>query len=151
MTNGTVHAPKGRNSGGNNAKRLVTSSLHPKVYAALIAPSLWFVVWVWSFLGGGETGYLLFIVSGFIGVVVALQLILSCVARPTETTDLNVGPADDDRTPSFRDWLHGDFDIQEGSLRSVEAAIIILLPIAAAAIGMMAFGIEFQIVEHAGV
>jgi hypothetical protein len=47
--------------------------------------------------------------------------------------------------------LRGDFDIQEGPVRSVEAAIIILLPIAAAAIGMMAFGIEFQIVEHAGV
>jgi hypothetical protein len=34
-------------------------------------------------------------------------------------------------------------------LSSAEAAIIILLPIAAGAIGMMAFGIEFQIVEHA--
>jgi hypothetical protein len=34
---------------------------------------------------------------------------------------------------------------------SAEAAIIILPPIAAAAIGMMAFGIEFQIVEQAGV
>jgi hypothetical protein len=148
MADGTVHTPKDRNSAG---KRLVTSGLHPTVYAALIALSGWFVVWVWSFLGGGETGYLLFIVSGFIGVVVALQLILSRVTRPTGTIDQNADPADDHRPPSFRDWLRGDFDIQEGPLRSVEAAIIILLPIAAAAIGMMAFGIEFQIVEHAGV
>ena len=33
-------------------------------------------------------------------------------------------------------------------MRAAEAALLILLPIAAAAIGMMAFGIEFQIVEH---
>jgi hypothetical protein len=52
---------------------------------------------------------------------------------------------------SLRDWLRGEFDIQDGPLSSAEAAIIILLPIAAAAIGMMAFGIESQIVEHAGV
>jgi len=39
----------------------------------------------------------------------------------------------------------------KGQLRRVEATIIIPLPIAAAAIGVMAFGIEFQIVEHAGV
>lgn len=135
----------------NKAKRLVTSGLHPGVYVALIALSLWFVVWVWSFLGGGETSYLLFVVSGFIGVVIALQLILSLVTRPSETTSQNTAAADAKEPPSLRDWLRGDFDIQDGPLSSAEAAIIILLPIAAAAIGMMAFGIEFQIVEHAGV
>ncbi len=34
-------------------------------------------------------------------------------------------------------------------MRAGEAALLILLPIAAAAIGMMAFGIEFMVVEHA--
>ncbi|MFY9838239.1 MAG: hypothetical protein WAK55_17565 [Xanthobacteraceae bacterium] len=75
-----------RNKAGDRAKRLVTSGLHPRVWAAMIALSLWFVVWVWSFFstGGGVVGYLLFVVSGFIGVVIALQLILSSVRRPTE-------------------------------------------------------------------
>jgi hypothetical protein len=52
----------------------------------MMALSLWFVVWVWSFFsaGAGVVGYLLFVVSGFIGVVIALQLILSSVRRPTE-------------------------------------------------------------------
>jgi hypothetical protein len=98
-----------------------------------------------------ETGYLLFVVSGFIGVVIALQLILSRVTRPSENSNQNTAAAGPKDAPLLRDWLHGDFDIQEGPLRSAEAAIIIILPIAAAAIGMMAFGIEFQIVEHAGV
>jgi hypothetical protein len=132
------------NNSGNNAKGVVTSDLHPRVYAALIGLSLWFVVWVWSFFGAGLTGYLLFIVSGFIGVVIALWLILSSVRRPIEIANSNT-----DQPPSFHDWVRGDFNTEHGPLPSAHAAIIILLPIVAAAIGMMVFGIEFRIVEHA--
>jgi hypothetical protein len=140
MTN-TTNDP---NNSGNGAKRLVTSDFHPRVYAALIGLSLWFVVWVWSFFGAGVTDSLLFIVSGFIGVVIALQLILSTVRRPADIANSNTN-----QPPSFHDWVRGDFDTEHGPLSSVEAAITILLPIVAAAIGMMTFGIEFQIVEHA--
>jgi hypothetical protein len=97
-----------------------------------------------AFSAPGVTGYLLFIVSGFTGVVIALQLILSSVRRPTEIANSNTN-----QPPSLHDWVRGDFDSEHGPLSSAEAAIIILLPIAAAAIGMMTFGIEFQIVEHA--
>jgi hypothetical protein len=128
----------------NKTNRVVTSDLHPRVYAALIGLSRWFVVWLWSFFGAGVTDYLLFIVSGFIGVVIALWLILSSVRRPTEVANSNT-----DQPPSFHDWVHGDFETEHGPLSSAHAAIIILLPILAAAIGMMVFGIEFQIVEHA--
>jgi hypothetical protein len=140
MTN-TTNDP---NNSGNRAKRFVTSDLHPRVYAALIGLSLWFVVWVWSFFGAGVTDYLLFIVSGFIGVVIALWLILSSVRRPIEIANSNT-----DQPPSFHDWVRGDFYTEQGPLSSAHAAIIVLLPIVAAAIGMMVFGIEFQIVEHA--
>jgi hypothetical protein len=138
-----------RNKADDRAKRAVTSGLHPRIYAAMIALSFWFVVWVWSFFstGAGVVGYLLFIVSGFIGVVIALQLILSSVRRPAEVPNPNTAKDD---TPSFHDWVRGYFDTEDGPLRSAEAATILLLPIAAAAIGMMIFGIEFQIVEHAG-
>jgi hypothetical protein len=137
-----------RNKPGDSAKRPVTSGLHPRVWAAMIALSLWFVVWVWSFFsaGAGVVGYLLVIVSGFIGVVIALQLILSSVRRPTEIPNPNTQKDD---TPSFHDWIRGDFDTEHGRLGSAQAATIILLSFAAAAIGMMIFGIEFQIVEHA--
>jgi hypothetical protein len=132
----------------DRTKRLVTSGLHPRVWAAMIALSSWFVVWVWSFFsaGAGVVGYLLFVVSGFIGVVIALQLILSSVRRPTEIPNPNTQKDD---TPSFHDWIRGDFDTEHGRLGSAQAATIILLSFAAAAIGMMVFGIEFQIVEHA--
>jgi hypothetical protein len=140
MTN-TTNDP---NVSGNKAKRLVTSDLHPRVYVAVIGLSLWFVVWVWSFFGAGVTPYLLFIVSGLIGVVIALWLILSSVSRPTEIANSNAN-----QPPSFHDWVHGDFETEHGLESSADAAIIILLPILTAAIGMMIFGIEFQIVEHA--
>jgi hypothetical protein len=103
------------------------------------------VLWVWSFVGSGETDYLLFIVSGFIGVVVALQLILMRVRRADEIADYDVAETG---ALSFHDWARGQFEAECSRLRAGEAAILILLPIAAAAIGMMAFGIEFRIVEH---
>jgi hypothetical protein len=127
-------------------RRPATGALHSWVYTALIGLALWMVLWVWSFVGGGETDYILFIVSGFILVVVGLQLVLMRVRRADK-------PADDDAAESgaesFRRWARGDFEAERGRLRASEAARLFLLPIAAAAIGMMTFGIEFQIVEHA--
>jgi hypothetical protein len=102
------------------------------------------VAWVWSFFGPGVTPLLLFVVSGLIGFVIALWLILRSVRRPTEIANSNT-----DQPPSFHDWVRGDFATEHGPESSADAALIILLPILAAAIGMMVFGIEFQIVEHA--
>lgn len=42
---------------------------------------------------------------------------------------------------NFRDWAHRDFDIGQGHVSGSEAAIEILLPIAAVAFGMTAFAI----------
>ncbi len=123
----------------------MTGRLHARVYTTLIALALWTALWVWSFVGGGETDYLLFIVSGFIGVVIALQLILMRVRR----ADNVIGDGHSDRALSFYDWARGQFETERGRMRAGEAALLILLPIAAAAIGMMTFGIEFQIVERA--
>ncbi|MFZ1152141.1 MAG: hypothetical protein WAR76_20820 [Xanthobacteraceae bacterium] len=127
----------------------MTDRLHSRVYAILIGLALWTALWVWSFVGGGETDYLLFIVTGFIVVVVALQLVLMRVQRADKAADAD-NSADDskDGALSFRQWARGEFETERGRLRAAEAALLILLPIAAAAIGMMAFGIEFQIVEH---
>jgi hypothetical protein len=102
-------------------------------------------LWAWSFVGGGETDYLLFIVTAFIVVVVALQLVLMRVRRVDQTADADSG---EDGTLSFHEWARGEFEAERGRLRAAEAALLILLPIAAAATGMMAFGIEFQIVER---
>jgi hypothetical protein len=134
----------------NSANRPVTGSLHPRVYTVLIGLALWMALWVWSFVGGGETDYILFIVTGFIVVVVALQLVLMRVRRADKPVDADNGADDSsDGALSFQQWARGEFEAERGRLRAAEAAVLILLPIAAAAIGMMAFGIEFQIVERA--
>jgi hypothetical protein len=124
-------------------ERPVTSILHPRVWALLIGFATWFALAVWSFAGGGLSNYLLVIVSGFIFVVVALQLILSRVGRTG-------GAAKTRSRLSLRDWAVRDFETWQGRLSGAEAAVQILLPIAAAAVGMTAFGIAFHIAEHGG-
>ena len=117
------------------------SRLHSRVYALLIGLALWLVLSVWLFAAGGESDYLLVVVSGFILLAVALPLILSRVGR---------GDAAENSEPSFHDWAAGDFETWQGKLRGKEAAVLIALPIAAVAIGMTLFGLAFHIAEHAG-
>jgi hypothetical protein len=130
--------------------RPVTSRLHPFVYVLLVALALWLVLSVWSFFaGGGVTDYLLFIVSGFIFIAVALPFILSRVGRTDDATNGRTAKSGD-QPPSFRDWAASDFDIWQGRLSGTQAALQILLPIAAVAFGMTAFGIALHIAEHGG-
>jgi hypothetical protein len=136
-----------RNTNSKGGTRRVTSWLHPWVYVAVIGLVLWFVVWVWSFSEVGVTDYLLFIVSGFFFIAVMLPLVLSRVGRPHDATNGNA--AEDNNTPpSFRDWTRWDFNTWQGRLTGTQAAVQILLPIAAAAFGMMALGIAFRIAER---
>ena len=128
-----------------DAQRPVTSVLHSRVYLLLVGFAVWFALAVWGFAGGGLSNYLLVIVSGFIFVVVALQLILSRVGR-TKSAARN-----DDNQPSLRDWAAGDFDTCQGQLSGAQAALQILLPIAVAALGMTAFGIVFLIAERGSI
>lgn len=122
------------------------SWLHPRVYAVLIGFAAWFALAVWGFAGAGVTDYLLVIVSGFIFVVVALVSILSQVGgRRAAPSDRAAKTAD--RAPSFRDWAMADFDIWQDRLSGMQAALMILLPIAAAAVGMTAFAIVFHFAE----
>ena len=87
----------------NSASRTVTSSLHPRVYTILIGLALWMALWVWSFVGG-EADYILFIVTGFIVVVVALQLVLMRVWRADKTIDESNSAKDG--AISFQQWGH---------------------------------------------
>jgi hypothetical protein len=116
----------------SDAQRPSTSRLHRHVYmlgGALIA---WFVLAIWSFAGGGGlVDYLLFIVSAFLFVTVALSLILSRVQRGDT-------PAPEDREPSLREWATRGYETWTGRLSGTAAAVQILLPIAAAPVGMTA-------------
>ena len=145
-----MNTPVNQKENSKDAARSVTSRLHPLVYAALIGLALWFVLWIWSFAGAGITDYLLVIVSGFILVVMAMTLILSRVGHNDPAMDANEAKANDEQK-SFHDWAASDFETSEDRLSGLQAATLILLPIAAAAFGMTVFGILFLIVEHGGV
>jgi hypothetical protein len=119
--------------------------LHPRVYGVLIGLCVWLVLSVWLFAGGGVTDYLLFVVSGFIFLVVALAVILSRVRRDDTAPTTSAA-----QPPSFHDWAAADFDTWQGRLRGKEAAVQIILPIAAVAIGMTIFGAALHYAEHEG-
>jgi hypothetical protein len=99
---------------------------------------------VWSFAGQGIVNYLLFIVSGIIFVAVALMLILSSVGHDGR------GAGCDENVPSLGDWAKWEYETWAGKVSGAEAVVQILLPIAAAAVGMTAIGIIFYFSARAG-
>jgi hypothetical protein len=135
------HDPHPDHNGKNPRQSPVRSLLHPRIYLAVILLAAWFALAVWGFVGSGVTDYLLVIITGFICVVVALTLILSRVGRAR-------GAPPTAEQPSFHDWVTGDFATSQERLRGAQAATLILLPLAAAAIGMTAFAIAYHIAEH---
>ena len=135
-------AAKRRRAGA--ASRPSTSWIHPRVHTILIAVTAWFARAVWSYAGQGIVNYLLFIVSGFIFVAVALPLILSRVGHDDRTATR------DQNAPSLRDWAKCEYETSAGKVSGGEAAAQILLPIAAAAVGMTAIGMIFYFSAPAG-
>jgi hypothetical protein len=123
--------------------RSTSDRLHPAVYVALIGAVLLFAIAVWSFAVDRYTDYLLVIVSGFALIAVGIPLILSRVGRDEsasrETAD-----------SSFREWAQRDFETWQDRVRGANAAIEILLPISAIAIGMLAIGIVLHLSVHGG-
>lgn len=115
--------------------------LHPYIYLALIGVAALFAIAAWSFAGGGYVDYLLVIVTGFAVIAVAIPVILSLVGREP-------GPDSGDREPTFREWAHGNLRIWDGRVRGANAAVEILLPLSAIAIGMVAIGAVLHLTEH---
>jgi hypothetical protein len=122
--------------------RHVSAQIHPLVYAGIVGFAFWFAAAAWGFAGDGYTDYLLVVVSGFVAVAVGLPLILSRVSR----TDAG---ARSDRRASFRRWASGELDTWQDRLKARNAAIEILLPLAAAAFGMTLFGIALHFAARA--
>jgi hypothetical protein len=114
--------------------RQIWDGLHPYVYAAIAALALWFVISIWLFARDPYTDYLLAVVSGFLLIFVAIPLVLSRVERADSK-------AADANQPSFRSWASCEFDTWQYRLRCGHAAVEVLLPIAAIAFGMTAFGL----------
>jgi len=121
----------------------VSDHLHPLVYIAMAGLALWFAVSAWGFATDGYADYLLAVVSGFIFIAVALPYVLSRVWRKSRRRD---AAGQDGKL--FGEWASGQFATWQDRVRGTNAAVEVLLPIAAAAFGMTAFGIMLHIAAH---
>lgn len=123
--------------------RAVSTGVHPFVGATILGLVLWLVISVWGFASGGYSNLLLVVVTGFMVMAVAIPYVLWRVWRTEHSAD--------ERPQSFHEWRQTDFDTWPGPVKGTNAAIEILLPIAAVAFGMTAFAIVLFVTTHTGV
>ena len=121
--------------------RPVFDQLHPNVYKAAVGLVALFVLAAWIlFDRQNDIGLPLAMVSVLLLVAVLLPWSLSLVWRRHQMPH--------HRPPgktSFHDWRMGDFAVWGSKLHGTDAAIDMLLPLAAVAFGLTAIGIVFLI------
>jgi hypothetical protein len=111
-------------------RSIESGRLHPLVYKILLGLAGLYVVAAWSFAGGGQTDLVLAIVSYVVLVGVGLPALLSVVRRMR---------ARDPVKGRFSEWAEREIELQSGPVKGKDAAIEIALPIAAVAVGLVAF------------
>jgi len=121
--------------------RPLFDQLHPMVYGAAVGLVAWFALAAWIlFDRQNDIGLPLAMVSVLLLVAVLLPWSLSLVWRRHQMPH--------QRPPgktSFHDWRMGDFAVWGSKLHGTDAAIDMLLPLAAVAFGLTAIGIVFLI------
>ena len=123
--------------------RPVFDHLHPRVYAGAIGLVAWFALAAWLlFDRQDDIGLPLMMASVLLFIAVLIPLALAYVWRRHHAADSHP------ETISFRDWRSGDFAVWGSRLRATDAAIDLLLPLAAVAFGLTAIGIAFLICSY---
>jgi hypothetical protein len=118
----------------------VFDHLHPRVYAGAIGLVAWFALAAWIlFDRQDDIGLPLMMASVLLFIAVLIPLALAYVWRRHHSRDPHP------ETISFRDWRSGDFAVWGSRLRATDAAIDLLLPLAAVAFGLTAIGIVYLI------
>ncbi len=121
--------------------RPIFDQLHPNVYKAAVGLVAWFALAAWIlFDRQNDIALPLAIVSVLLLVAVLVPWSLSLVWQRHQMPY--------QRHPekiAFRDWKTGDFAVWGSKLRGTDAAIDMLLPIAAVAFGLTALGVVFLI------
>jgi hypothetical protein len=116
-----------------------TDRLPNAVYAILAGLVCWLVLASWLFAGAGYVDVVLAVVTGFFLIVMGIPLALWLVWRANPDPDVKP-----EKPETFADWTSAKFEIWQGSRTGASAAAEIILPIAAAAVGMTAFAIVFH-------
>jgi hypothetical protein len=101
------------------------------------------VVAAWAaFARRGDTSENLVMVTFLLFVAVMIPLLLWLTWKHQQAPQATL-----QGSMRFRDWARGSTEIWQGRVKGADAAINALLPIAAVAIGMVLFGIAFDIVR----
>jgi hypothetical protein len=125
----------------------VQGELHPLVYKTLVGLTIWLVLSVWAlFDRGAYVGLNLVVITAFFVVLLGIPVALWLTWRRNERAE-----EQGCRTDRFRDFTAQQFSTWTGRLSGRDAAVQILLPIAAVSIGMTIFGPVFALpVPHLG-
>jgi hypothetical protein len=116
-----------------------TDELHPFVYRSIVALAAWFVLSVWIlFNRGGYTELDIAVVTLFFVVVVTIPILIWLTWRRNAASDKQ-----NRLVEPFSTWASHSFATSRGGLSGREAALHVLLPIAAAAVGITIFGLVF--------
>jgi hypothetical protein len=117
--------------------------LHPVVYDIAIGLIILFTVSAWLvFDRKADTELPLSMITMFFVIAIGIPAIIARVWR--RKADLS---AADRRIVTFREWMSGEFPVWGSHIRTSEAMVDMLLPLAAVSFGMVAIGIVFIIVR----
>jgi len=107
------------------------SRLHPYLYKLMMLLVLWMLIAAWGFVSSGYTGIVLGMITFFLIVSVGLLAVLWRISRRGPDTGLDKG-----RSRTLSAWLDGEVEIWGSRIHGTHAATQIILPLAAAAVGM---------------
>jgi hypothetical protein len=107
----------------------MTDRLHPVVYLALAGLGLWYVVSAWAFGGNAYTDYLLAVVTGLVFIAVLIPVGIWRIWRNHPHREGSGEP--------FKFWAASELRIWQDRVKAGNAAIEILLPVAAVAFGLL--------------
>jgi hypothetical protein len=119
----------------HRSNRPRSSALHPLIYKLILGLTALLVVASWTFIGAGYGAFSFVVVTIFAAITTGLMLSLYRIwsHRPHG------------HAGKFHDWAHGEMELWQGRLKASDAAIMILLPIAAVAIGMVLFAVVLHL------
>ncbi len=118
------------------ARKKASRELHPVIYKGIIALALWLMASIWSLARSSEADFVLVVVSGFIFFTVLVPATLWWTWRRHQPRS-----GDGEGEEPFQSWISRPFEMWQGRTSGADAAVEILLPIAAVAFGMTALAL----------
>jgi hypothetical protein len=112
-----------------------TSELHPLVYAAIVGLALWYVLSVWLLFGAEYAG-LPIVVGMLVLMATGVPLLIWLSWRRFMGAD-----ATRSQCGTFGQWCTREMEIGQGKISARDAAIQVLLPLAAVSFGITVFGL----------